>query len=73
MTLKTEYSLNLSAVVLTDLDYAYRVLLGEDEISVNLIDSEDANLIGTVTFGSVDEMRTVAEAMLKLANTVDPK
>lgn len=73
MTLKTEYSLNLSAVVLTDLDYAYQVLLGEDEISVNLIDSEDANLIGTVTFGSVDEMRTVAEAMLKLANTVDPK
>lgn len=73
MTLKTQYSMNVSAVVLTELDYAYQVLVGGDEISVNLIDSENAESIGTVTFGSVEELRTVAQAMLKLANIVDPK
>lgn len=73
MSIQTEITACVVANITTDLDYAYTAKVCDDEISLSLVDSEEDAILGTVTFGSIEEMRAVALAMLKLANTVDPK
>lgn len=76
MSVQTEISVCVVANITTDLDYAYTAKVCDDEISLSLVDAvEDVGdlVVGTVTFGSIEEMRAVALAMLKLADTVDPK
>lgn len=70
MNIDTSFSMSVSALVKTELDYAYLVEIAADEISLDLIESVNAESLGTVTFGSVEEMRAVAQAMLKLADSV---
>lgn len=73
MSIQTEITACVVANITTDLDYAYVAKVCDDELSLNLVDTEEEAILGTVSFGSIEEMRAVAHAMLKLANTVEPK
>lgn len=73
MSIQTKITACVVAYITTDLDYAYTAKVCDDEISLSLVDDVGDEVLGTVTFGSIEEMRAAALAMLKLANTVDPK